>query len=74
MVSFPCLLFQRNKEESALSQIKEVTGIDDIKVITKAIRACCNKDGKYNIEDVVTMLVQDSSEYNVIISALQISI
>ncbi|GAB1601843.1 ubiquitin carboxyl-terminal hydrolase 25-like isoform X3 [Argonauta hians] len=56
---------QRSKEETALSQIKEVTGIEDPNVITKAIRACCNKDGKYKIEDVVTMLVQDSSEYHV---------
>ena len=42
-----------------------MTGIEDVKVITEAISACCNQDGKYNIEDVVTMLVQDTSEYNV---------
>lgn len=58
-------LSQRSKEDAALSQIKEVTGIEDVKVITEAISACCNQDGKYNIEDVVTMLVQDTSEYNV---------
>lgn len=57
-------LLQRVREEK-LSQtyatVKEITGIEDQRVIDEAISACRTKDGSYKVEDVVSMLVQDDS-------------
>ncbi|PVD27319.1 hypothetical protein C0Q70_12475 [Pomacea canaliculata] len=43
------------------AKIREVTGIDDQCVIDEAISACCTKEGKFKLEDVVDMLVQDDT-------------
>ncbi|XP_023931721.1 ubiquitin carboxyl-terminal hydrolase 25 [Lingula anatina] len=46
-------------EPNVLEQIKEVTGIEDVKVISQAISACCTEQGKYDLSEVVSLLVSE---------------
>ncbi|XP_060064125.1 ubiquitin carboxyl-terminal hydrolase 25-like isoform X1 [Ylistrum balloti] len=55
-----CHTQPRSAEENYIyAQIKEITGVDDERVIRRAITACQDRDGKYEIENVVTMLLAD---------------
>jgi hypothetical protein len=49
-------VFQGRKPDellTACNQIKEITGIHDEKVIKRAIDACQDENGKFDIENVV---------------------
>ena len=55
---------QRGRDEKLIqtyATVKEITGIEDQRVIDEAISACRTKDGSFKVEDVVSMLVQDDS-------------
>ncbi|KAL5020489.1 hypothetical protein ScPMuIL_003381 [Solemya velum] len=54
---------KRSREETAqaYAQIKHITGVEDEHVISEAIDACKDKNGKYEISSVVDMLVTDGS-------------
>ena len=56
----------RKQEEisTVCNQIKEITGIHDEKVIKRAITACQDENGKFDIENVVAMLVAEDSHVN----------
>ena len=41
--------------------MKEITGITDRKRICQAIEACRNKEGKYEVTEVVNMLISDTA-------------
>ena len=41
--------------------MKEITGITDKTIIHEAIKACQNKEGKYEVAEVVSMLISDES-------------
>lgn len=47
---------------TACNQIKEITGIHDEKMIKRAIDACLDENGKFDIENVVSMLVAEDSQ------------
>ncbi|KAL8592865.1 hypothetical protein ACOMHN_050693 [Nucella lapillus] len=55
---------KKSREEKLIqtyAKVKEITRIEDQRVIDEAISACKKKDGSYEVEDVVSMLVQDDS-------------
>ncbi|XP_076438413.1 ubiquitin carboxyl-terminal hydrolase 25-like [Babylonia areolata] len=56
---------KKSREDKLLVQtyakVKEITRIEDHRVIDEAINACRKKDGSFEVEDVVSMLVQDDS-------------
>ncbi|XP_045207916.2 ubiquitin carboxyl-terminal hydrolase 25-like [Mercenaria mercenaria] len=48
-------------DDHTYATVKEITGITDRKRICQAIEACRNKDGKYEVTEVVNMLVSDTA-------------
>lgn len=62
----PCHSQGRKQEEitTICNQIKEITGIHDEKVIRMAINACQDEHGKFDVENVVAMLVAEDSHVN----------
>lgn len=58
-------VLQGRKQDELLTvcnQIKEITGIHDEKVIKRAIDACQDENGQFNVENVVAMLVAEDSQ------------
>ena len=53
------LVFQKSKEEVDYAKIKEFTGVEDITIIRNAICMCKNKEGTYELTDVVNCLISD---------------
>lgn len=51
----------RSREDHTYAQVKEITGITDKSVIHQAINACSTTDGKYEVAEVVNMLIADDS-------------
>ncbi|XP_052060028.1 ubiquitin carboxyl-terminal hydrolase 25-like isoform X2 [Mytilus californianus] len=60
----PCHSQGRKQDEllTVCNQIKEITGIHDEKVIKRAIDACQDENGQFNVENVVAMLVAEDSQ------------
>lgn len=52
----------RSREDHTYAQVKEITGIEDKKLIHQAINACSTTDGKYEVAEVVNMLISDDSQ------------
>jgi hypothetical protein len=50
------------KLDSDVRLISEVTGINDQKVIERAIASCCDPKGLYHVNDVINHLLGDDIE------------
>ena len=60
MVEHQCFILQPGiRDNTDVAKIQEVTGIENIGKILEAIQAC-TKDGKYDLESVITLLVGGS--------------
>ena len=45
------------RDNKDIAKIREVTGIDNTTEITEAIQRCSNKEGKYDLETVINVLL-----------------
>lgn len=50
-----------SREDHTYAKVKEITGITDKSLIHQAINACSTTDGKYEVAEVVNMLIADDS-------------
>ncbi|KAL4229366.1 Ubiquitin carboxyl-terminal hydrolase 25 [Mactra antiquata] len=48
-------------DDNTYAQVKEITGITDRELIGRAIEACRNNDGRYEVTEVVNMLIADTA-------------
>ena len=45
------------RDNKDIAKIREVTGIDNTAEIAEAIQRCSNKEGKYDLETVINVLL-----------------
>lgn len=73
MCCYAHALLQKNVTE-VYAKIHEVTGIHDRGQIDRAISACRDKTGKYAMDDVINMLLENSTPAVVQSGPVRISI
>ena len=57
--NFGLILFIQTavRDNKDIAKIREVTGIDNTAEISEAIQRCSNKEGKYDLETVINVLL-----------------
>ena len=59
LTNFGLILFIQTavRDNKDIAKIREVTGIDNTAEIAEAIQRCSNKEGKYDLETVINVLL-----------------